>query len=862
MMTFAKIKNEGKYYLDLAREDYYVNGGEPDGIWGGAGAEILRLKGKVEKEQFKKILKGFSPCGKSSLCQTPGEDHTSGWDLTFNAPKSVSVVWAAADPNTRRQIQAAQLLAVREALSLLEENAAYTRRGKAGTEREKVAGLIAAMFEHSTSREVDPHLHTHAIIANVAPRHDGSWGTLDSRTIMLWQKAAGMAYKLSLAESLRSIGFQTSPDGESFKIEGISQSICDYFSRRSQQIVDALKEKGIKYRASSSGDIASLSTRKTKNEVNRSKLFSLWQEQLSALGFTQEEMMKIKSHEQDFLTNEPLDAESLADTLTESNSVFTQQDIYLKGGLQAIENSQSLSSLRTLATQFKQNNDTIDLGTDWRHSQLYTTRNVLNTEQSLILKAKKLRSAQWATVQPQIIDASIQKQNIQLSDEQQFAVRNVCNESQFSILQGSAGSGKSTSMKCVRDIYLALDKNVIGASIARSAAKNLEQEAGIEAYTIARLLVCLESNKAPISEGDVLIIDEAGQIGTFYLEQLLKHAAERDFKIILVGEDRQLDAIQHPGVLRYLSSSEVIGSTRVETIRRQTQDWDRQAVADFRDGYAHQALAQYQKHRQLHIQSSPEATKAALVDAWTTYRHQNPSNQSMVIAQGWIDVIELNNAMRSQLQREDRLGDENILVKATVSDRDIDVHLSVGERVRFTKNDYKRNYTNGDLGTVTKVEEMPDGDVWIRVKLDSGRETQFMASTYANEEGRVYITQAYAQTVYSCQGLTVDGDVFVYYTQTMDRAHSYVACSRHKNAAHIFANEQEFEADIPSSFVHAPRDVAIRESIARNMSRDLRPKLASEYLSQKQIDQSLHLDCDLSPKITPPFNEISDPSEY
>ena len=334
---------------------------------------------------------------------------------------------------------------------------------------------------------------------------------------------------------------------------------------------------------------------------------------------------------------------------------------------------------------------------------------------------------------------------------------------------------------------------------------------------------------------DSLIVDEAGQLGTFQMNQLLTFAKEIGFKVILVGEDKQLDAIQHGGVLRYLSTPEIIGTTRIETIRRQHNEWDRQAVADFRDGYAHQALAQYFKRNQLNFLENEQITKQELIKAWTEYRHNNPSKKSMVIAQSWLDVIELNNNMRKQLQNEGFVGLENVLVKGIVSERDIDIEVSIGERVKFTKNDYRRKYTNGDIGTVTKVKVMDDGDIWIRVKLDSGRETQFMASSYANEDGRTYLTQAYAQTVYSSQGLTIDGDVFVYYTQNMDRAHSYVACSRHKDRAHIFANAQELEENIPESFENAPRERGLLEALAKNMSRNNRPKLAVEYLSKEHI---------------------------
>ena len=134
MMSFAKIR-DGKYYLDLAAEDYYLQGGEPDGIWCGSGASLLKLKAAVTSDALSNLLKSYSPCGKTALCQNAGKNHTPGWDLTFNASKSVSVLWAAADPKLRQKIQSAQLTAVKEAIAVIEEYAAVTRRGEAGGDR-------------------------------------------------------------------------------------------------------------------------------------------------------------------------------------------------------------------------------------------------------------------------------------------------------------------------------------------------------------------------------------------------------------------------------------------------------------------------------------------------------------------------------------------------------------------------------------------------------------------------------------------------------------------------------------------------------------------------------------------------------
>ncbi|MBA6397675.1 MobF family relaxase [Colwellia sp. BRX10-4] len=840
MMTFSAVSNEN-YYLNLAAEDYYLQGGEPPGVWVGLGTYSLNLKGQVEAKQLSNLMKGSTPNGKETLCQNAGENHKAGWDLTFGAPKSVSILWAAADDKLRDGIQQAQLNAVKDSISLIEEHAAYTRRGAQGSEREKVEGLITAVFPHSTSRDLDPHLHSHSVLCNVAQRSDGTWGTIDSRQIMLWQKAAGMVYKGSLAASMRELGFETELDKDSFKIAGVPKKLCEHFSKRSVQINNELKKRGIRSRFSKSGDIVALATRDTKTEIDRPALFAQWQKEMVSLGFNLNTVNELRKSDNkiDLLSLNTIDEDQLISELTESNSTYRLQDAFYQAGLNVIQYNQTIKTLRVVTEQSIASEETISLGTDWKNNKLFTSKSVLIAEQSMIARAISLRKSNWATIDTEAINFAINNQPFQLSDEQQFAVMNVCDDSQLSILQGSAGAGKSASMLCVRDIHQAHGKKVVGAAIAKAAANNLAKEAKIECHTIARLLYSLDSKKPPLESGDVLIVDEAGQIGTFQMNSLLTFAKEIGFKIVLVGEDRQLDAIQHGGVLRLLSTPEIIGTTRVETIRRQHNAWDRQAVADFRDGYAHQALAQYSKRGQLHFAENDDVAKESLIQSWNEYRRCKPDKKSIVIAQSWNDVIQLNNRMRKELQTEGLVGYENIQIQGTVSDRDIDFQVSVGERIRFTKNDYAKKYTNGDIGTVTKAQLMDNGDIWLRVHLDSGRKTQFMVSDYCNDDGRVYLTQAYAQTVYSSQGLTIDGDVFVYYTQFMDRAHSYVACSRHKDKAHIFANAQDLEEYIPDNFKHAPREVGLREALAKNMSRNNRPKLAVEHLSKEELNNIL-----------------------
>jgi conjugative relaxase-like TrwC/TraI family protein len=254
--------NNLDYYCDLASEDYYLSDGEPAGIWAGLAAKQLQLSGQINSDNYRQIFRGFSPDGKA-LFDNPSQKHRAGWDLTFSAPKSLSVLWARSTPELRQQIQQGQLKAVQSALKFLEKHAAVTRRGHGGKIQEKVIGLVAALFEHSTSRAQDPQLHTHCLVANISPRFDGTWGTLESRQLFLWQKAAGSIYRATLSNYLRELGFGIEQlEGEShFEVSGVPQSICQHFSKRAEAIEAALDNLSLDSSASKLGDAIKLTTR-------------------------------------------------------------------------------------------------------------------------------------------------------------------------------------------------------------------------------------------------------------------------------------------------------------------------------------------------------------------------------------------------------------------------------------------------------------------------------------------------------------------------------------------------------------------------------------------------------------------------
>jgi len=160
--------------------------------------------------------------------------------------------------------------------------------------------------------------------------------------------------------------------------------------------------------------------------------------------------------------------------------------------------------------------------------------------------------------------------------------------------------------------------------------------------------------------------------------------------------------------------------------------------------------------------------------------------------------------------------------------------MAVGERVRLTKNDYRLGYTNGDLGIITNVIKEQNGNVLFNLMLDSGREVGFSSASYSNDEGHVYLTQAYASTVYSSQGQTIDGDTFVYYTSGMNRANAYVAGSRHKDNYHWFFNKKEL-VELHSLDVNKlPEHEAVLQTASECMALDILEKLVVELVGEKR----------------------------
>lgn len=328
------------YFKHMAQDEYYTreSEAEAESDWDGRGSQRLALDGDVTRKDFEALLNGYDPKTGEPLVQTGNKSHAPGWDMTYSAPKSVSVLWALSTPDERSKVEAAHRQAVSVATKHLEDNHAFTRRGKGGAMRERVAGLTIARFHHQTSRDLDPQLHTHAFIFNAAPRHDRTWGTLVSRELYKAQKETGAVYRNQLANALEREGHVIDRQGNSFRMRAIPHHIERAFSKRRQAIEEAAKAHG--YRTPKGMELAALRTRQAKRPRERAALFQEWSQEARALGF------KLLDRQQQVEPSRSIPEAIQTEKTTASSASLSQsvQRIVLSAAL-AFRSSQGMSGL-------------------------------------------------------------------------------------------------------------------------------------------------------------------------------------------------------------------------------------------------------------------------------------------------------------------------------------------------------------------------------------------------------------------------------------------------------------------------------------------------------------------------------------
>jgi Ti-type conjugative transfer relaxase TraA len=489
--------------------------------------------------------------------------------------------------------------------------------------------------------------------------------------------------------------------------------------------------------------------------------------------------------------------------LSHSNATFSHQDIarFLNTRTQDAEQFQTALLKVTTSAEL------VPLGTDDLGRQRFTTREMFNLERSLLDKADSLAHRANHGVDSNIRTRILAKHS--LSPEQQRAAIDITGSGDLKSLAGVAGSGKSTTLRALREIWEKDGYTVKGAALAGIAVDNLQQAAGIKSRTLASYELAWNGGHDPLSRRDILVIDEAGMLGTRQLEHVLRMAEKAHAKVLLVGDAEQLQAIEAGAAFRGITSSH--GVSNLTEVRRQKLEWQRTATQDLSAGKTIDALKAYDKKGNIIAVETRDDARRALIARWAHDHKQTPNASQLVMAFTRDDVKALNHDIRSLRQQNGELGRSHSITTETGKKP-----FAINDRIRFLRNERDLGVKNGSLGIIEGIEHGV-----LSVKLD-GSDNRVHVDTKFYK----HLDYGYAATVHKAQGTTVDRS-YVLATTHFDRHTAYVALSRHRDNANVFYARDEFGGRSASA-----TDETVRQLFVDTLSRARPKELAHDYLER------------------------------
>jgi conjugative relaxase-like TrwC/TraI family protein len=834
VLSIGKLSaGQAKYYLEQGEvrvdavdsigdgvEEYYAGGAEARGTWIGSAGAALGLSGPVDGDALRRVLSGLDPQDGSLLRSSSSPVKVAGFDLTFSAPKSVSVLFGIGDRELRDAVRGAHDRAAREAVGYLERSAAAVRRGHGGAEVVPASGLVAAAFRHRTSRAGDPQLHTHVLVANLGRGPDGRWSALDGRRLYAHARAASFVYQAVLrAELTRTVGLEWLPVHNGIAdLVGVPKPVLRAFSRRRAEIQAAMAERGTS--GPRAAEAAALATRQTKRGgLTIDELVADWRVRAAELGLDHGKLERLLGRVQpapldDAVWQRVFGELASATGLTQRTSTFSRRDVF-QALCERVPAGAAVDArgLEAAADRFLASPHAVALlpgrgeGEAYRRGDgrllpierdalVYSTPELLALEQRLIRQVGASHNAGAGLAREAAVRAAVASRAT-LSAEQRRMVECLCLDGDgVSVVVGKAGTGKTFALAAAREAWQAAGLPVLGVAVARRAARELEHDAGIRSTSVAALLGDLRDRVPGALPGRcVLVVDEAGMVPTRQLAQLIDATTAVGGKLVLVGDHRQLPELEAGGAFRGLVNRGL--AIELTENHRQVQAWERAALDDLREGRAEQALGHYQGHDRIHVEKTPERARQRLVSDWWA---AGDLSMSVMLAQRRDDVRGLNARAREHMRAAGRLDDQEIQLPGG--------DFAVGDHVLLKRNDLRLGVVNGDRGHVTAVD--PERR---QLTLDVGGETVTLGPGYLEDRtvhGDPTLQHGYAMTVHVAQGLTVQ-HAFVLAASGLDRELGYTALSRGRESNHLYTARDPDSARVE----YAPTDPYKTDPIAR-----------------------------------------------
>lgn len=835
MLTIAKVSTgaaAASYYEEA--NDYYSKGQEPS-QWLGDGAQRLGLSGEVDPQTFRQLLDGKMPDG--SQIHNAAEGRRGGTDFTFSAPKSVSM--QALIGGDQRLIDAHET-AVAKTLAYAESLAAYRVTEQGDTQREASGNILAATFRHDLSRATDPNLHTHAVVINATQRPDGQWRALEQTDFYRQQKLMGALYRTELALEAQKLGYQvrlTNNDGR-FELSHINAVQIAAFSSRSQAIESALSAQG-KTREQASArekEVANLSTRAKKTEVDRPALHAGWQEKSQELGVDYRPSLSLETRLDDMHAGYQSAAREAVlyavEHTTERHAVVREVTLIQS----ALEHGTGRTDLATIKEELVRQVQTGELIAS---GDRFTTESAQQRERAMLDVAQRGHGVVVPIMDQRLVEQHLAPTT--LNAGQRGAVTLVVSTPDRVIaIQGSAGTGKTTMLRQAKELIEAQGYRVQGLAPSASAARELAG-AGIQSQTLAAFK---SQNERGLHNKTVLIVDEAGMVASKDMAQVLHAAEANKARVVLVGDVQQLKAVEAGIPFAQLQQA---GIARVEMgeIQRQSDAQLKHAVELAAKGDVERSLIVLSKHIQ-EIDSSHERHTQIAHDYAALTPHEQ--KQTLIVAGTHTARIAINDNVRSELGLSGRgmpvaMLTRNDLTqvqaKSSLSYQSGDIvearkpyeslglqrgefarvinvepgkitlarsdgehvqwlpavqtnliayrenvrELSEGDAVRLTANNHAQDLVNGDRATVMKID--PD-----KHTVDLRKANGDMITMDTSKP--LHMDYGYCSTVHSAQGQTTERVLIEADTRsaTANESLYYVAISRARSEVTIYTDDK------------------------------------------------------------------------
>ncbi|MEM8809355.1 MAG: MobF family relaxase [Cyanobacteria bacterium P01_G01_bin.38] len=553
MLSLTVISaNQGETYYTA--ENYYSpEENQQHSNWSGRGARQLCLSGQIQGSAFKNLLQGYSPSRTQTLSgrKINPDRHRAGLDLTFSAPKSISLA-TLVDGNAA--LEQAHRTAVNRILAIIETRYAQTRvRTPEGRKAIGTGNLIVAQFHHDTSREKDPQLHTHCVVINAIQLENGRWQSLHNDVLFKQQKLLGMIYQNELAVEVQRLGYAIEPKANGqFELKGYSPEQLQTFSKRREQILEATGEES----TAQERELATLVTRAPKGkEISRAELQTYWKQQAQVLNLQHPQPQPLK-----WQSRPKISVQAGLDHCAERDAVFKRERVERF----ALENHLGQQHFEDLEQM-------LDCDPNVIHTpdQCLTTQAAVLRELDTIRMVLDGREQVGAVASTTLVDEFLKDRG--LTAGQQAGIRLAATtRDAFIAWQGVAGAGKSYALNLFRRIAEAQGYQVRGFAPSAEAAKTLGESAQIQqTETVAALIHSQQPEKS--NPHEIWIVDEAGLLSAKDAQALIERASNRQTRVILVGDTRQLSAVEAGNPFKSLQQAGIVTAHLTQSLRQKNQ---------------------------------------------------------------------------------------------------------------------------------------------------------------------------------------------------------------------------------------------------------------------------------------------------